>query len=203
MHALAFLAQKERYEDLSTLFSSSARSAVLRVLMLDPTRAYYQRQLEAATGLPIRAIQRELKRLTDVGLLKRTPVGNRAYFRVDQGFRMFPELRAMILKAASRQDVLRGLAAVEPAICLAFLHPGCDRALLVTTGDTHPAISAPAGILIEHMNSETFLRALKAGDAALANYLHTGVDLLGRRDDDIWRHIEAAGYTVQKGDGVP
>jgi hypothetical protein len=53
------------------------------------------------------------------------------------------------------------------------------------------------------MTSEAFLHAIAAGDAALATYLNQGADLLGRREDVIWRHIEAAGYTVEKGEGVP
>jgi len=34
-------------------------------------------------------------------------------------------------------------------------------------------------------------------------YLVRGADVLGRREDVIWRHIAAAGYDVKKGEGVP
>ena len=40
---------------LSMLFASSARAIVLRLFMVDPYRAYYQRQIEKSTGLAIRA----------------------------------------------------------------------------------------------------------------------------------------------------
>lgn len=203
MQAAAQLIQSDRYADLSTLFSSSARAAVLRAFMLDPTRAYYQRQLEAATGLPIRAIQRELKRLTDVGLLYRRSEGNRAYYQVDMDFRLFPELRSMILKAVDRRDVLRGMLALDPAVRCAFLHPTGERALLVASPGMRPGVAPPTGILFDMMTSDEFLQAVAEGDTALATYLNQGVDLLGRREDVIWRHIEAAGYTVEKGDGVP
>ena len=49
--------QSISYDTLKLLFSSSARVQVVRIFMLDPTRAYYQRQLESAAGLPIRANQ--------------------------------------------------------------------------------------------------------------------------------------------------
>ena len=50
---------------LAVIFASSARVAVLRVFMLDPLRTYYQRQLESATGMAIRGVQRELERLKE------------------------------------------------------------------------------------------------------------------------------------------
>lgn len=73
-------------EALSTIFASAARVAVLRVLLIDPTRPYYQRQLEAACKLPIRAIQRELDRLTKIGLLYRHVEGNRPICPGGPGF---------------------------------------------------------------------------------------------------------------------
>ena len=57
------LSSPYRSENLLTvLFTSMARVSVLRIFLIDPQRAYYQRQLEAATGLAIRAVQRELEK---------------------------------------------------------------------------------------------------------------------------------------------
>ena len=79
----SYSSQTVSLETLRLLFSSSARVQVLRIFMLDPTRAYYQRQLEGAAGLPIRAIQRELERLSAAGLLYRRAEGNRSYYQID------------------------------------------------------------------------------------------------------------------------
>ena len=188
---------------LATLFASAARVAVLRVFLLDPMRSYYQRQLEAITGLPIRAIQREVDRLTSVGLLYRWAEGNRAYYQVDREFALFGELRGMILKIVTHLEVLRATLAVDPTVRLAFLSEGEDRVLVVTKGDASPTLSATDSVTVEPMTSEAFTEALGTNDTQLAPFLVRGVDLLGRREDIIWRRIEAAGYVVKKGSGVP
>ena len=188
---------------LTALFASAARVAVLRAFLLDPVRAYYQRQLEGITGLPIRAIQREVERLTSVGLLYRWSEGNRAYYQVDVEFGLFGELRGMILKISSPLEVLRAALAVDPAVQLAFLGEGEKRVLVVTPGDVLPTLSATESVRVETMTRGAFAAALQTNDEQLAVFLTRGVDLLGRRDDIIWHRIAAAGYTVKKGSGVP
>ncbi len=195
--------QKEHSDLLADLFTSSARSTVLRVFMLDPTRAYYQRQLEGATGLPIRAVQRELERLSGVGLLYRRTEGNRAYYQVDRDFLLYPELRTMVLKVGTPVEALRGALSLDESIRLAFLSETGDEVLAVFHPGRRPAVAAPEGISVELHSSEAFLAALAEEAAWLDPYLRHGADLLGRRDDVIWRHIHAAGHEVPKGDGVP
>jgi DNA-binding transcriptional ArsR family regulator len=193
--------QKNPARALAALFSSAARVALLKVFMLDPLGAYYQRQLEAATGLAIRAIQRELTRLSEVGLLFRREEGNRTYYQVDMQFPLYPELRSMMLKAVDPVELLRGLLAMDDAVRLAFLLQ--DRVLLVAHGQARPSVVPPAGMTIETMAGDAFLQALQDEPATVAPFLTQGTDLLGRRDDVIWRRIEAMGFTVQKERGIP
>lgn len=188
---------------LNDLFASDARVAVLRVFMIDPTRAYYQRQLEAATGLPIRAVQRELDRLTLAGLLYRREEGNRSYFQVDTDYAFFPELRSMVLKASGPADQLRAALVVDEAVRLAFIDAASGAALAVTQPGAHVGSPWGVGIRVEQLSSEEFIRALSEDRERLRPFLEEGSDLLGRRDDVIWRHIEAAGFHVRKGAGVP
>ena len=188
---------------LLAVFASAARVAVIRVFMLDPRREYYQRQIEAATGLPIRAIQRELERFTGAGLLYRRAEGNRMYYRVDTDFRLFPELRGIIMKTAGPEDHLRGTLALDDSVRLAFLNEAEDRVLIVTAPGKRFGRAEPGPYAIDVMSTEEFTRALSDEPASLEAFLRGGVDLLGRRDDVIWRHIEAAGYEVHKGKGVP
>ncbi len=187
---------------LSTIFASQARVDLLRVLLLAPLRAYYQRQLETATGLPIRAVQRELGRLSSIDLLYRRTEGNRTYYQVNMDFPLFPELRGMILKTAGEVDAIRGALAMDEAVRLAFLSDTGDRVLVIGHPGARPAVP-PGRITVEIMTSEEFLRELSEKRVSLAPYLVRGLDLLGDRDDVIWRHIEAAGYEVRKGEGVP
>ena len=188
---------------LVALFASGARVAVLRVFLIDPKRAYYQRQLSKATALPIRAIQRELDRLTGIGLLYRRPEGNRTYYQVDIEFPLYPELRAMILKSAGPVDRIRGALSLASGLCLAFLDDTGARVLLVSHPGESVAWEAPPGLSVENLEAGAFREAVESRAASLDAYLVRGVDLLGRREEVIWRRIEAAGYNVAKGEGIP
>ncbi len=186
----------------ATLFASTARAKVLQLFMLDPHRAYYQRQIEAATGLAIRAVQREVERLTKIGLLYRRSEGNRTYYQVDIQFPLFPELRGMVLKASEPVDRLRGMLAMDDGVRLAFLNEEEHRVLLVAAAGRRPGLTASEPFRFEVMTSEAFVQALGENPESIEPFLVRGIDLLGRRDDVIWRRIESAGYAVEKGRGV-
>lgn len=189
-------------EALVRLFASSARAKVLRLFMTDPTRPYYQRQIEGATGLAIRAVQRELERLSAMGLLYRHTEGNRSYYQVDRLFPLFEDLRGMVLKACNAVDRLRGQITVDDAVRLAFLAGTEDRVLAVTWPGKEPGHVDEEMIAVEFLSTDKFLNMVAARAPELEPFLERGVDLFGRRDDVIWRRIEAAGYTVDKGKGV-
>ena len=196
--------KRQKAQDaLFAVFASTARVAVLRVFVLDPVRTYYQRQIESATGLPIRAVQRELERFAQVGLLYRRSEGNRAYYQVDMQFSLFPELRGIIIKMADPADRLRGLLSLDESVRLAFLCEAEGRALVITIGGKRPSVTVPGPYAMDVMSSEEFSRTLSDNPQSLEPFLARGVDLLGRREDLIWRRIEAAGYAVKKGKGVP
>lgn len=199
----SLLSQNAHGSALLAIFASAARVAVVRVFMLDPLRAYYQRQIEAATGLPIRAIQRELDRFTSISLLYRRVEGNRTYYQVDTQFPLFPELRNIILKAVSPEDRLRGLLAIDQSVRLLFLCIEEKRALVVTATGKRPALTSPGPFTLDVMSMDEFSAALTDPSKPLEPFLARGLDMLGRRENVIWRRIEAAGYTVQKGKGVP
>lgn len=188
---------------LNSIFASKARVAILRAFTLDPYRAYYQRQIEASTGLPIRAIQRELDRLTSIDLLFRRAEGNRVYYRIDTHFPLYPELRSMILKACSPLERLRGVMAADENVRLAFLAGNETDALAVMDSPREVVFLTPEGFRVATMSTEDFLEQLAREPSGLQQFLAAGVDLLGRRGDILWRRIEQAGFEVAKGSGVP
>lgn len=176
---------------------------MLRVFLVDPHRAYYQRQIELASGLPIRAVQRELDRLAAVGLAYRRTEGRRVYYQADPDHPLFHELRALVLKAAGPGERLRAALALLPGLRLALQSGDGDSVLLVAQPGA--ALDPPElpGMAARCVSSEEFLSALSARAEWLEAYLARGADLLGRREDLVWRRIEAAGHTVPKGANVP
>lgn len=194
----------ENPELLSALFTSAARVAVLRVFLIDPTRQYYQRQLESATGLAIRAVQRELDRMTEAGLLYRRLEGRRAYYAIDTGFSGFGALRELFLAEATRLELLRAQLAVDPRVVLAF---NSDKGgVLVVTQDAFwdgAGLEDGQGNSLTVMSRDQFEVCLAETPEKLNMFLKSGEDVLGRREDIVWRRIEAAGFQVAKGKGVP
>lgn len=189
-------------EALAVLLASRARAAVLCLFMRDPSRSYYQRQVEQETGLPLRSVQRELERLTNAELLYRHEEGNRSYYQVDLLCPLFPSLQALVMVGFSPMERLRSELAAAPSVRQAFLHAPSGRVLAVTHGEETPRVTLPAGHALESMGAEAFAAALVRRAEALAPFLVEGVDLLGRREDVLWRRIGRAGYEVQKAEGV-
>jgi len=91
---------------LEQLFSSSARVKVLGLLLLNADRRYYQRQIAELTALPVRAVQREMGRLTGIGLVRRMSEGNRVYYQADAENFLFPDLKRIFLKTIGVQALL-------------------------------------------------------------------------------------------------
>ncbi len=85
---------------LEILFSSTARVRVLGLFLLNPGEKYYQREIERQAGQPIRAVQREVERLEEAGLLVRTPEGQRVFYCLNRDHPLLPELTALFRKAA-------------------------------------------------------------------------------------------------------
>ncbi len=101
--------------ELETLFSSAARVEILRLFLLHPEQQFYQREIERETGQPIRAVQREVQRLVDIGLLGRAAEGNRVLFGINRAFPLLAELQALFqgpgAPAKERRQVGSGKAA--------------------------------------------------------------------------------------------
>jgi len=120
---------------LELLFSSSARVKILTLFLLNPETRFYQREMESLTGLPIRAVQREVKRLETLGLLQRTVEGNRVYYQVDREFFLFPELKSMVLKTTGLGSLLREGLQNDDRITIAFIYGSYAANQETTTSD--------------------------------------------------------------------
>ena len=93
--------------NLEVLFSSVARVQVLHLFLLHPDSQFYQREIERETGQPIRAVQREVKRLEEIGLLTRSTEGNRVFYRLSPEFPLLTELTALFQSATGAEKVIQ------------------------------------------------------------------------------------------------
>lgn len=88
------------------------RRAVLALLFTHPTERFYLRQIVRLTSEGLGPIQRELKALTQAGIVTRRKEGRQVYFQASNSSPIFPELKSLIIKTAGIADVLR--EAIEP-----------------------------------------------------------------------------------------
>jgi predicted nucleotidyltransferase len=107
---------------LDKLISSSARVKVLKLLLLNEGKRYYQREIAELAGLPVRAVQRESARLTEIGLLRRIEDGNRVYFQADPACPIFPELKRILLKTVALESLLSEALTGGGQIQVAFIY---------------------------------------------------------------------------------
>ena len=108
---------------LSAVLFSKTRREILGLVYSHPDEAFYLRQLVRACGGGVGAVQRELRELSKVGILRRTSRGNQVYFQANPQCPIYAELRGLIIKTAGVGDVLRtALAPLADRIRFAFVH---------------------------------------------------------------------------------
>ena len=107
---------------LEALFTSQARVEVLKLFFLLSSGRHYLREIASLTDQPVRAVQRELARLEDAGLLISSVEGNRKYFQANRQSPVFSEMRALMVKTAGIVDQLKKILQDQvDAVQVAFI----------------------------------------------------------------------------------
>ncbi|MBI3948812.1 MAG: helix-turn-helix domain-containing protein [Armatimonadetes bacterium] len=111
----------------SALFGSTQR-AVLGLLFCHSDEAFYLSEIIRAAGTGAGAVQRELDRLLDAGLVTRSRRGNLVFYQANREAPVFPALRELMVKTAGVADVLRAaLAPLSARIRVAFVYGSMAR----------------------------------------------------------------------------
>ena len=98
------------------------RRQILALLLLRADENFHVREIGRLTGVPAGSLHRELKLLSDAGLLQRSVVGNQVRYQVDRACPLHEELAGIFRKTAGLADVLRdALAPIAGKIRLAFI----------------------------------------------------------------------------------
>jgi predicted nucleotidyltransferase len=114
-------AASPRLQLVEILFGAYRRQ-ILSLLLIRPDESFYVREIARVTGVPAGSLHRELKTLTEAGLLARTAAGNQVRYQADRTCPIFEELAGIFRKTAGLADVLRDLLApLTKKISLAFI----------------------------------------------------------------------------------
>jgi predicted transcriptional regulator len=94
----------EKEERLVKLFGSVSRTRILCFLYAHDGQTFYQREIMYETGLSLRPVQRELRNLVDLGIVKRQEKQNRVYYQINLNSPFFESLREICGLGSNRGD---------------------------------------------------------------------------------------------------
>lgn len=83
---------------LAQIFTSETRAQLFGLLFNGAGKEYYLREIERLTGKAVRAIQQEVKHLSEIDLIKSRKDGNRIYYKANKMHPLYPELTSMVEK---------------------------------------------------------------------------------------------------------
>jgi predicted nucleotidyltransferase len=106
---------------LGALITSDARGRLLTAMFSAPDRRWYQRELARETGLPLTAVQRELRRLVAAGFLAESREAGRRLYAPDAKSSVFGELQAIVLKLRGPVPAIRDAVYAEHGVRLAWI----------------------------------------------------------------------------------
>jgi len=115
-------------KNLSSVLFTKTRRAILSLLYGHVDESFYVRQIVRITGAGLGPVQRELKRLADVGIILRSIHGHQVYYRANRGCPIFNELKSLVTKTAGVAETLQNaLATIANRISLAFVYGSVAR----------------------------------------------------------------------------
>lgn len=200
---------------LATHLLGQSRSAVLGALFLHPESSLHVRELARATGTSAGSLHRELRMLSELGLLEREEIGRQVHYRANRSSPIFGELASILRKTSGLADVLKdALTTVNDKVELAFVYgsvaAGNERAAsdvdLMVLGkagfaDLANALSAAQEVLRRDVNPTVmttveFSRMLASGDGFARSVIQGPKIWLKGQEDDIAKlatHRQAQG----------
>lgn len=120
---------KNKPESLAAVLFSKTRRALLSLLYCHVDESFYLMQLVRAAGVGKGTIQRELKLLTEVGIICREKIGKQVFYRANSQCPIFEELRNVIIKTMGYADVLKAdLAPIMKDIKVACIYGSVAKA---------------------------------------------------------------------------
>ena len=154
------------------LFTSTKRR-VLAFLFGQPERSFYATELIGLVGAGSGAVQRELAKMVQGGLVTVTQVGQQKHYQADPSSPIFAELCAVAQKTVGLAEPLReALAPLAKRIEAAFVFGAVARHRDTAVSDID------VFVLTDHADESDVVAALQAVEFRLA------------------RHIEATVYTT-------
>jgi len=155
---------------LSSALFGKTRRTILALVYSHPDEDFYLRQIARFVEAGQGGVQRELQRLTDAQIIRRTLRGRTAFYQANRDCPIFPELQGLVLKTAGVVEVLRAaLMPLRDQVQVAFVYGsiaksqprrGSDIDLFVigptSFGDLAEALAAAQSRLARDVNPTVY-----------------------------------------------
>lgn len=92
---------------LAELFTSNTRAEVMRILFDGEGREHYLREIEKLTDLQINSLQKEIKHLVSIDLVKSRKDGNRIYYKANTDSPIYSDLVSIVEKTVGIVSLLK------------------------------------------------------------------------------------------------
>lgn len=110
-------------DNIAGALFSKVRQRVLGLVFGQPNRSFYTNEIIRLTSSGTGAVQRELARLVEAGLVTVKEQGNQKQYQANQAAHLFSELRSIVLKTFGLVDVLRdALTPMSSSIQFSFVY---------------------------------------------------------------------------------
>lgn len=150
------------------LFGKTQRR-VLGLLFPNSQRDFSLSEIVRAVGTGMGAVQRELTRLVEAGLVTRRRRGNRVLYQANRHSPVFGELRGLMVKTAGAADVLRdALSGIAERIQVAFIYGSIARG----SEDTYSDVDV---MVVGDVSFAEVVNALHHTQTTLAREVNPGV----------------------------
>jgi predicted nucleotidyltransferase len=113
---------------LSQVLFGQGRRAILTLLYGHTDEQFYLREIARRAGTGIGATQRELRQLSEAGLIQSVRRGHQLYYQANRKNPIFAELKSILAKTSGIRDILHEvLAPLASRIKLAFVYGSVAR----------------------------------------------------------------------------
>ena len=112
---------------LTEILSSRIRAEIFGMLFGTVDEAVHMREIERRSGFAIGTVQKELKKLLRLDLVKKHRDGNRLYYRANKEHPLYADIRGFVLKTVGLVDVIQNALRQNSDIKLAFVFGSIAR----------------------------------------------------------------------------
>ena len=121
--------------DITKIFKSKARMALLRLYFTNPDKEYYLRELERILSTPVSVIRKELMALEKSGIFKLSKKANLCYYSINKEYPLYNELKSIVFKTVGIQGALARLLTSIQGIETAFIYGSYAKSEANTKSD--------------------------------------------------------------------